>query len=132
MIKLIATDMDGTLLNSDGEINTEIYDIIRKLNNDGVMFAAASGRQLMSLRRKFEPVADDIIYIAENGGEVDYIHGDEQLLSLSSCGVGIKLPAIDRSLLFGYVAEDGNLPRKTFSLGEANEKRYYVEAKAIK
>ena len=79
-------------------------------------------------------VLDEYIasFIAENGGEVDYIHGDEQLLSLSSCGVGVKLPAIDRSLLFGYVAEDGNLPRKTFSLGEANEKRYYVEAKAIK
>lgn len=93
MIKLIATDMDGTLLNSDGEINTEIYDIIRKLNNDGVMFAAASGRQLMSLRRKFEPVADDIIYIAENGGYS--VCGDEE----------IYVNALDRSLVDEILTE---------------------------
>ena len=68
MIKLIATDMDGTLLDSEGRLNIEIYDIIEKLKSMGIMFAAASGRQLMSLKRKFFPVDDDVIYIAENGG----------------------------------------------------------------
>lgn len=67
MIKLIATDMDGTLLNSNGELNEEIYSIVGRLKGMGIKFAAASGRQLMSLKRKFEPVDEDIIYIAENG-----------------------------------------------------------------
>lgn len=77
MIKLIATDMDGTLLDSEGRLNIEIYDIIEKLKSMGIMFAAASGRQLMSLKRKFFPVDDDVIYIAENGGYA--VRRDEEL-----------------------------------------------------
>ena len=68
MIKLIATDLDGTLLDSNGCVDDEIFDIIRTLEKMGIMFAAASGRQLMSLKRRFKPVENDILYIAENGG----------------------------------------------------------------
>lgn len=77
MIKLIATDMDGTLLNSNGELNEEIYSIVGRLKGMGIKFAAASGRQLMSLKRKFEPVDEDIIYIAENGAYA--LDRDEEL-----------------------------------------------------
>ena len=49
MIKLIASDMDGTLLNSRGELDNEIYDIINRLKELGIIFTAASGRQLESL-----------------------------------------------------------------------------------
>ena len=77
MSSLIATDMDGTLLDSEGRMDNEIFDIIRTLKDMGIMFAAASGRQLMSLKRKFEPVADDIIYIAENGGYA--VKDDEEI-----------------------------------------------------
>ena len=41
------------------------------------------------------------------------------------------LPAMDKFMLFPAVAADGALPRKTFSMGEANEKRYYIEARYI-
>ena len=44
---------------------------------------------------------------------------------------GFALPAMDKSLLFPAVAADGALPRKTFSMGEANEKRYYIESRFI-
>ena len=71
-------------------------------------------------------------YIAQNGGEVDYIHGDDQLLELSQSGAGVMLPAIKKSDFFSLIETGGNLPQKTFSLGEGNEKRYYIEAKRIK
>ncbi len=72
MLKFIASDMDGTLLDSDGRMNEEIYNIISELKNLGVLFAAASGRQLESLKKRFMPVDDDIIYLAENGTYVVY------------------------------------------------------------
>lgn len=71
MIKLIASDIDGTLL-EEGTVtmNPEIYEVIRQLKEKGVLFAAASGRQYASMRHVFEPVADDMIFIAENGSNV--------------------------------------------------------------
>ncbi len=76
MIKLAATDLDGTLLDSKGRLNKEIYDVIEKLKGMGAFFAAASGRQLMSIKKRFEKVDSDVIYIAENGGYVTY-RGEE-------------------------------------------------------
>ena len=73
-------------------------------------------------------------YLKEHGGEVDYIHGDEvtrtswaasPATSASSC------PAMGKEQLFKTVMADGVLPRKTFSMGHAQDKRYYVEARKI-
>lgn len=71
-------------------------------------------------------------FIQRHGGSVDYIHGKEMLKSLSRSGVGIILPPVAKDRLFSLVASGGNLPRKTFSMGDGNEKRYYIEAKAIR
>ena len=46
--------------------------------------------------------------------------------------VGVLLPAMEKSALFGLVKRGGSLPRKTFSMGESEEKRYYIEAKEIR
>lgn len=70
-------------------------------------------------------------FIAQHGGEVDYIHGDDQLKSLSHMGAGVILPAIEKEDFFRLIVAGGNLPRKTFSMGEGNEKRYYIEGKII-
>lgn len=73
-------------------------------------------------------------FIKENGGEVDYIHGEAELINFTqdkNC-VGILLPAIAKNDFFNLIVSGGNLPRKTFSMGEGNEKRYYVEAKKIR
>ena len=68
MVKLIASDLDGTLLqNGARDVNSIVFDQIRTLKEHGIMFAAASGRQYLNLRRLFTPVQDDIAYIAENG-----------------------------------------------------------------
>ena len=68
MIKLIVSDLDGTLLqNGAQKLNPELFDLIKKLKKHGVDFMAASGRQLASQRNLFQPVADEISYISENG-----------------------------------------------------------------
>ena len=73
-------------------------------------------------------------YLKENGGEVDYIHGDDVTDELGSKpgNIGFKLPAMGKDQLFKTVMADGVLPRKTFSMGHAQDKRYYVEARKIK
>ncbi len=73
-------------------------------------------------------------YLAEKGAvEVDYVHGDEAILDLgtSSSNAGFYLPVMQKSQLFETVIKDGELPRKTFSMGEANEKRFYLECRKI-
>ena len=66
--------------------------------------------------------------------EVDYIHGEDVVESLSAKqgAVGFLLPKPEKSSLFKTVIRDGALPRKTFSMGEAREKRFYMEAKKIR
>lgn len=73
-------------------------------------------------------------YLKANDGEVDYIHGDEVTdeLGAKPGNIGFKLPAMGKEQLFKTVMADGVLPRKTFSMGHAQDKRYYVEARAIK
>ena len=73
-------------------------------------------------------------YIADHpGAQIDYIHGDDALRQLVNRpdAMGFMPRAFDKSELFGFIRRWGVLPRKTFSMGEANEKRYYLEARAI-
>lgn len=69
MIKLIVSDIDGTLVR-DGEnhVNPELFDVIMKLKKEkGIHFAAASGRQAASIEYIFSPIKKEIFYLAENG-----------------------------------------------------------------
>ena len=63
---------------------------------------------------------------------VDYIHGEDSLRELSVNNTGIMLPPISKDTFFETVARDGVFPRKTFSMGEAFEKRFYLEARKIR
>ena len=76
-------------------------------------------------------VVDDAV--GATSVEVDYVHGNEEVLRLAEerGGAAVVLPPIDRGLLFPTVAQRGVLPRKAFSLGHAEEKRYYMEARRI-
>jgi len=80
-----------------------------------------------------QPFIDGFI---ERGGatHVDYVHGDDVLerLARQDANVGIHLPTVSKSELLRMVVREGPLPRKTFSMGEAHEKRYYVEARRIR
>ena len=77
-----------------------------------------------------QKVIDSLI---EKGYSVDYIHGADVTDKLGSekGNIGLFLPAIDKSTFFDTIIKDGALPRKTFSMGEANEKRFYMEARSI-
>ena len=70
MIKLIACDMDGTLLDEDGNLPEGTYDLILELAHAGIRFTAASGRRYDTLRSMFSPVADSMDFVASNGAQV--------------------------------------------------------------
>ena len=69
----------------------------------------------------------------EHGGEPDYIHGDEEARALGGrpSSVGVLLPRLKKAELFPYITEHGPYPKKSFSIGHARDKRYYLECRAI-
>jgi len=78
MIKLIATDVDGTLVKeSSKEVYPELLEVIRKLVDKGFYFVVASGRQYASIRKMFEGVERNLFYIAENGAHI--VEADETI-----------------------------------------------------
>ena len=73
-------------------------------------------------------------YLQEhNDVEIDYIHGEKTLIRLGSQpgSIGFLLPPQDKGAFFQTIIDRGAFPRKTFSIGEAEEKRYYIEARRI-
>ena len=73
-------------------------------------------------------------WLSENQGEIDYIHGDSEVCDLArqANAIGFLLPPMEKHELFRGVISGGVLPRKTFSMGHAREKRYYLEGRKIK
>ncbi len=73
-------------------------------------------------------------YAAAHGCKVDYIHGDDVAAQLGAQpgNIGFLLPPMEKEELFQTVIQDGVLPRKTFSMGEAHDKRFYLEARKIR
>lgn len=78
-VKLVVSDMDGTLLNSKGEVSNQFFKLFRKLQKKGIVFCAASGRQHNSIVSKLNAIKNQIYVIAENGGVAK--KGDKVLLS---------------------------------------------------
>ena len=76
----------------------------------------------------------DAYLAAHAGAEIDYIHGDDVLRRLSSATgcAGFLLPPLDKFSFFPSITKLGTLPRKTFSMGHANEKRCYMECRVIR
>lgn len=78
-IKFIATDMDGTLLNENGELPSNFFNVFEELQQKNILFSAASGRQYYSLLETFQPIKNDMVFIAENGTLV--MHQGKELYS---------------------------------------------------
>ncbi|MDE7003975.1 MAG: DUF1015 domain-containing protein [Oscillospiraceae bacterium] len=73
-------------------------------------------------------------YLMDHPGRVDYIHGEDVAREFASRpgNIAFLLPPMDKEELFPSVIHDGVLPRKTFSMGEAHDKRFYLEARKIR
>lgn len=73
-------------------------------------------------------------YLKINDGRIDYIHGNDVVRTLSEKEntIGFMVDAMEKNDLFTTVIKDGSLPRKTFSMGEAADKRFYLECKRIR
>ena len=97
-IKLVAADMDGTLLNAQHELSAEFFPVFDKMKEHGILFAVASGRQYFNLLNRFESTREDTIFIAENGSYVVY-RGKE-----------ILVQAMAREVAMEQVQEAGKLP----------------------
>ena len=70
MIKLIATDMDGTLLDEDKKLPSEFFGILNRLKEKGIAFVIASGRSYVTLYENFRPKSDTLDFICDNGAFV--------------------------------------------------------------
>jgi len=115
MIKLIASDIDGTLLTEGtNQIHPDMFTVIKDLKEKGILFAAASGRHYSSMYQLFEPVKDDIIFIAENGAYV-------------SCrGRSMVEDVLDWELVKKWVKQARKIPGVSFTL-EAKD-LFYTES----
>ena len=124
--------------------NVDVRDFLAKLK---AAFTFAEGKRVdyMSLEEEgsvyVNGLESDVLqqfiddYIEANPtAQVDYIHGIEATkeLAMSPNAIGFIFGGISKSELFDYVRENGILPRKTFSIGHAEDKRYYVEARKIR
>jgi hypothetical protein len=79
-----------------------------------------------------QPFLDKLLTLG-SASKIDYVHGEDVVCKLGAQpgNIGFYLPTMDKSDLFKTVILDGVLPRKTFSMGEAHEKRFYMESRKI-
>ena len=124
------------------DTNKLLADLQKESKEDGfpVQWHTAAESGVVYLDREKSQLAVGVLqgfldtWLEANAGEVDYIHDDDELKSLASNenAIGFLLPPMEKSQLFRGVIADGVLPRKTFSMGHAREKRYYLEGRAIR
>ena len=114
---------------------------IRSINSTKQSFALVTGSEISIVTMRgtakempawtIQSVIDEML--DTNKGRVDYIHGIDTVMKLSENGaLGVILPDISKETFFLSILRDKAFPRKTFSIGHANEKRYYVEARRIR
>ena len=118
MVKLIVTDMDGTLLNDQKEIDPSFWETFRELRNRGIHFAVASGRQFYTLQDQFEDIKNEIVIISDNGAYVADENGPishtafskEDVKIINSISAEIKDAwLVCSGLKSGYVMYDGEV-----------------------
>ena len=115
-VRLIATDMDGTLLNSKHELSESFYSIFEQLKERNIKFVAASGRQYYNLLKTLDQVKDDVIFAAENGSYVVYRAQE------------IHVQAVDKEIVYDLIKIARSIP-DTYTI-ICGKKKAYVESAA--
>ncbi len=87
MVKMIVTDMDGTLLNSQKQLPKNFSEIYSRLQELNIQFVVASGRQYYTLREEFEHIDHDMAFVAENGGFINWKDGVRLLNPIKTSGI---------------------------------------------
>ncbi len=133
MIKLIATDMDGSLLNDEHKINEEFWQVFKEIRKKNIIFSAASGRQYYNLLEKFDFIKDDMLFIAENGTYV--IQNGKELFSVTIDKKDtLELIELGRSIEEAYLVICG---KKSAYIESSDERlvsevaRYYSRFKIV-
>ena len=132
-IHRILTDVDREML------MTDLQSICAPQGHQVTCVMGKNGKELSLDRGKGElavAVLQEFLdsWMEENPGKIDYIHGEDEITRLAAeeNAVGFLLPPMEKHDLFRGVIAGGVLPRKTFSMGHAREKRYYLEGRKIK
>lgn len=114
-LRLIAVDMDGTLLDGEGRIPEALWPLLDRLHERGIRFAPASGRQLATLQRAFAAHLDDMVFIAENGAYV--VEG----------GVEISSDAMDAAFVASLIARVRALTQRDLGVVVCGKRSAYIE-----
>ena len=128
-VKKVIEELIAYAKTLNGKENAQTVKIISKGVETEITFAHPEKQLTVGTLQDF---IDE--YLSKNEGEVDYIHGVDSVTALSNKedAVGFIFSGMEKSQLFKTVIFDGALPRKTFSIGHAYDKRYYVEGRKIK
>lgn len=128
--RLVITDVKGLLakLRQENEGGTYPLPYITSSGSGEIRLSLQEGElPLARLQKQLDE------WLEDHEGEIDYIHGEKTLQKLVSSEkrIGFLLPPIAKDMLFSDILTNGVLPRKTFSMGHASEKRYYIESRKI-
>lgn len=132
MIKLIAADLDGTLLNDQKQLGHDFWDVEQQLHRKGIYLTMASGRQYYTLLETFESIQDRTIFIAENGTYVVY-KGEELHIDAMDMDSAIQLIETGREIDGAHLIVCGKRSAYLESTNEAflNEVRTYYKRHQI-
>lgn len=140
LISTLAQKLDGTTreVGSADELDKAVKS---SWANFGFAYISGGNQKYVLLETKIkelavarlQPEIDEFLKTQGEKAEIDYIHGSEEVLALGKKdnSVGILLPPIAKDSFFETINGRGPLPRKSFSMGEADEKRFYLECRRL-
>jgi len=140
LISYLAKELEGTAKNVSTK--DELEKAVKNSAADfGFAFVENGSQKYVLLETKIselavarlQPKIDEFLKTASDKAEIDYIHGTDEVLELGTKenSTGILLPPISKDSFFDTINGRGPLPRKSFSMGEADEKRFYLECRRL-
>lgn len=139
LIDFLKEKLDGTVVQTTDK--EELKAAVKKSAADFGFYYKENGEQKCVLLTtkitdlavsRFQPALDEFLK-TQDGSELDYIHGADEIFRLGQKdgALGILLPPVAKDSFFDTIGSLGPLPRKSFSMGEASEKRFYLEARRL-